>query len=657
VVLVVGASAPAAAAAVVLNEVNCEATDWVELANGAAVPVDVGGWLLTDDPVDGVRADHRYVFPAGTQVAAGGRLVVERGAAGFPFGVKCGEDTLTLADPAADVVDAVSVPVLADPANTWGRLPGPQGPWQETRPTRGEPNAAPEPPPPPADPSVLFDPSAVHTIDLGLTDEARARLEADPETYVPATFAVTTPAGRSATLDVGLRLKGSQGSFRPLGGKAAFKLRFDAVVPGQRFAGLRRLTLNNMVQDPSMLHETLAYEVFRAMGVPAPRTGFASVQVNGEDYGLHLNVETLDEVALARWSATTRHLYEAEPLADVVAQDLGRFEVDVGPEDDRADLAALAASLAGGGFPPDTLADAAEMSRMWAVERYVGHLDGYSGLAPNNYYLHADPAGRFTMLPWGTDQTWGVRLGFGGGTPSRLFLACEADAGCRARYAAAVAAVTDRVRDLDLPARVTALDAVVAPWRAADPRRESTVEEVEASVAALRAFLAARPADAAAWLAAQAVAGPGPLPGPVPPSLPAPPVAAAAATSAPAAGTPAAPRRLFRLLARRPGAAALLTGVQALVAGTLRQRGRIELAGRAVTVCRATRRLVAGEQATVRCPLSLTARRAAARRPLALRLITTFEAPGGAVDRREVVLRLPSTRAAAGRSGRRPMVW
>jgi hypothetical protein len=101
----------------------------------------------------------------------------------------------------------------------------------------------------------------------------------------------------------------------------------------------------------------------------------------------------------------------------------------------------------------------------------------------------------------------------------------------------------------------------------------------------------------------------------------------------------------------------LLTGVQALVAGTLRQRGRIELAGRAVTVCRATRRLVAGEQATVRCPLSLTARRAAARRPLALRLITTFEAPGGAVDRREVVLRLPSTRAAAGRSGRRPMVW
>ena len=32
---------------------------------------------------------------------------------------------------------------------------------------------------------------------------------------------------------------------------------------GQRFFGLKNLTLNNMIQDPSMVHETFAYGAFR----------------------------------------------------------------------------------------------------------------------------------------------------------------------------------------------------------------------------------------------------------------------------------------------------------------------------------------------------------------------------------------------------------
>ena len=33
------------------------------------------------------------------------------------------------------------------------------------------------------------------------------------------------------------------------------------------------MTLNNMVQDESMIHETLGYAILRAAGIPAPRTG------------------------------------------------------------------------------------------------------------------------------------------------------------------------------------------------------------------------------------------------------------------------------------------------------------------------------------------------------------------------------------------------
>lgn len=43
--------------------------------------------------------------------------------------------------------------------------------------------------------------------------------------------------------------------------------------------------------------------------------------------------------------------------------------------------------------------------RMWAIERFIGHWDGYQGWVKNNY-LRSDETGRFTMLPWGIDQTF-----------------------------------------------------------------------------------------------------------------------------------------------------------------------------------------------------------------------------------------------------------
>jgi spore coat protein CotH len=58
-----------------------------------------------------------------------------------------------------------------------------------------------------------------------------------------------------------------------------------------RFFGLDRLTLNNMVQDPTMVHEALGYQVYEAAGVRVPRTGYVRLTVNGQPYGLYLNLE------------------------------------------------------------------------------------------------------------------------------------------------------------------------------------------------------------------------------------------------------------------------------------------------------------------------------------------------------------------------------
>ena len=84
----------------------------------------------------------------------------------------------------------------------------------------------------------------------------------------------------------------------------------------------------------------------------------------------------------------------------------GTYEIDEGDEDDRADLEALvtAANATGGDWSEGiaATADLGEMTRMWAGEQYLGHWDGYSvetlATTPNNYYLHSDDAGLFSMV-------------------------------------------------------------------------------------------------------------------------------------------------------------------------------------------------------------------------------------------------------------------
>jgi len=378
--------------------------------------------------------------------------------------------------------------------------------------------------PPPGEAGWMYEAGTVVAIDLALSPTEKAKLEATPDEYVKGTFSLAktdgTPGGAQApvvtSVPVEIRLKGNvSGSFRTLDQKAAFKLKFKKTEP---FLGLRKMTLNNMVEDDSFLHETLSYQVFRAAGVAAPRTGFAWVRLNGEDFGLYLNLENLDKINLERWFgpfADPQHLYEGESGVDVEPGREGEFEVDEGDEADRSDLEALVASAnssVGPGWASlaSSRIDLEEMTRMWAAEKYVGHWDGYSGEEtpgrPNNYYLYSDPAGRFQMLPWGTDNTWepAKRPDFEGDA-GLLFDDCLADPACEDLYRKALRAVGKVAASLGLDSLAAGLAERLEPWQLleqSNDRHEHDMAAIANAVGEVREYIATRPGELVAFAGA-----------------------------------------------------------------------------------------------------------------------------------------------------------
>lgn len=263
---------------------------------------------------------------------------------------------------------------------------------------------------------------------LELTDEAidalaTTRFQVDDAPYVPATFRWGAEA-----YTVGVRLKGGMGSFRPFDDKPSFRIDFASAYPVQRFHGSRWLTLNNLVQDDSMLGEHAAYYVYRARGHAACRHGFARVTINGEWFGLYGIVETLEHDFLVRnWPGDADG-----PLLD------GGVDFVPGDEEgyvvaQEGDLAALYPAVAAvdEASPEDYLAtldqwfEAERLLDLWAIELASGNPDAYV-TRHNNYYLYWSPGdARWTMLPWGTDTAFIDHLAIQDGWyEGRLYLKC-----------------------------------------------------------------------------------------------------------------------------------------------------------------------------------------------------------------------------------------
>jgi len=238
--------------------------------------------------------------------------------------------------------------------------------------------------------------------------------------YVPGSISMSVDGRTSGNLEMEIRLKGST-SISPLDKTPSFKIRFPKGPSGTGYLGLQRITLNAQVQDGSKIHEYGAYSLFNAMGVPASKTGWARVYVNGVDRGLYLNVEQPDENFMAKkFKDITQHVYEGVALKDFKpgnsdGDDLsGAFLADYGWKvtPNKNDLTKLISTLnykdPGDWYQAlDSVTDRRALIKFMAVENFLGHWDGYTGPNISNYFIRSNTRGKFTFIPWGTDQTFG----------------------------------------------------------------------------------------------------------------------------------------------------------------------------------------------------------------------------------------------------------
>ena len=160
----------------------------------------------------------------------------------------------------------------------------------------------------------IFDTSKVHTIDIVIDDWDTFLSTAQSEEYSACDVVID---GETIS-DVGIRGKGNT-SLSTVSSmdseRYSFKIEFDQYDSTKSYYGLDKLSLNNLIQDNTMMKDYLTYQMMTEFGVSAPLCSYVYITVNGEDWGLYLAVEAVEESFLQRnYGADYGDLYKPDSM-------------------------------------------------------------------------------------------------------------------------------------------------------------------------------------------------------------------------------------------------------------------------------------------------------------------------------------------------------
>lgn len=161
----------------------------------------------------------------------------------------------------------------------------------------------------------LFNRSEVHKIDIILDDWDGFLETCESEQYTACHLVIDGEAVKN----VGIRGKGntSLSSVKSMNSnRYSFKIEFDQYENGKTYHGLDKLCLNNLIQDNTYMKDYIAYTMMLDFGVNAPLCSYVDVSVNGEEWGLYLAVESVEDSFLKRnYGTQYGNLYKPDSMS------------------------------------------------------------------------------------------------------------------------------------------------------------------------------------------------------------------------------------------------------------------------------------------------------------------------------------------------------
>ncbi|HAS38371.1 MAG TPA: spore coat protein CotH [Ruminococcaceae bacterium] len=145
----------------------------------------------------------------------------------------------------------------------------------------------------------LFDTSKVHTINIVIDDWDSFLKTCTDEEYTSCAVVIDNEAYKN----VAIRAKGNTSltQVKSYGNnRYSFKIEFDHYDSTKSYHGLDKLCLNNIIQDNTYMKDYLCYRMMSEFGVDSPLCSYVYITVNGEDWGLYLAVEGIEDSFLQR---------------------------------------------------------------------------------------------------------------------------------------------------------------------------------------------------------------------------------------------------------------------------------------------------------------------------------------------------------------------
>lgn len=162
--------------------------------------------------------------------------------------------------------------------------------------------------------SRLFDTSYVHSIDIVMDDWDSFVENCESEEYSSCAVVIDGESYKN----IAIRAKGNTSLSQVANygsDRYSFKLEFDHYSDATTYHGLDKLCLNNIIQDNTYMKDYLCYTMMNYAGLSSPLCSFAYITVNGEDWGLYLAVEAVEDSFLERNYDSTGNLYKPDSMS------------------------------------------------------------------------------------------------------------------------------------------------------------------------------------------------------------------------------------------------------------------------------------------------------------------------------------------------------